>query len=249
MKHTRTSQVRGAVLIAAVAFLPTLAGAATLRILTPADSFLPGSYALESPGYSSMRSKLASAFTTIESVSLGSPNAASGADAYWINLLNYESSYTSAELATIAGLGSSASPAVILFENDFWTMANIQLGTAVGGTYLGDAADAALAPGNQPLLQNVSSLYFSITGLMGGGVQIAGDAISLFGAHRNLLLIGDVNMLADNNIHNSDNSRFGNNVATFLAGQGVTTPVPEPGAPAILGLLGVCALWFRRRAN
>ncbi len=219
--------------------LPNLS-AATLKILNPADGY--NGLNLPSNGdVSTFASILGNDFDTIVSGSLGDPSYLSGADALIVNLVDIDNaggSFSAVEIATLTGIFSGTTRALVFFENDYWTGTNNVLAGLLGGSYLGQITGLVSIIGSSALSTGITgSINTAAAGQISGGEQVVGSVLTLRGPESNVILLGDVNMF-DNVRITGNNLLLAQNVSSFLA-------VPEPSAAMLLLVAG--GLCFRRR--
>nr|MCU0627587.1 PEP-CTERM sorting domain-containing protein [Gemmatimonadaceae bacterium] len=234
-----------ALALAAIAIAPSLDAQRLVR-RNPGTSLTWGS-----AGFSNMQGAITTAFGGAANItnvaSIANPADLADASALFLDLgaLGAGGGMSAAEQAQLLAFIGSGRRVFFLGENNGWPGWNNSLLTLFGGTQGATIQGPISAVGTHPLITGVTTVTTVGAGPVTGGTALFSPAVGvLFGAQQNLFAFFDYNAFANANWATTDNARFGQNVASWLAAP--QNVIPEP-STYVLVATGLAALGVVRR--
>lgn len=208
-----------------------------------------GGYGFSS--YSNWTSAVNAAFeNNVDKVSnFQNSNKIDGHDAVIVNLRSPSYSLKAKEVANLTSFIASGGRVLLIGENNAWKTWNTSLLSLVGGTYDADEFDGVTTSLlSHPLLAGVGDVSVHSGSSATGGTSLFNNGFANLWGVGNVLTVQDANIFSNEFWGEADNAIFARNVADWLAGSNVATPIP--GAAWLLGtgLFGLVGIRRMRRA-
>lgn len=249
MRNSSRALVPALVLMFLLCLIAPSANATSLLVIQTAATSGGFGYGYGNSDWTQMTGFLQAAFGVSNITVASDTTGIMGYDRVWLDQRWTGGSLTPQEISDLTAFVATGRRAVLIGENNDWTLWNNQILGIVGGSYAGGEVSGVInTVVSSPLTNGVNSIFTIVDGIAVGGLSLFDQNVAtLWGSSENVLSILSVNIMDDDYIGNDDNVAFSNNTAQWLA----AGAVPEPGSVVLmaigLGLLGSGILCRRKK--